>query len=314
MQRGGRGCVVRTPLDPPPTPSPTPALPSPRPPADGLWLQFKSLCLLSTSVEGVDVDTFRRFVPSMALEDPAFAMRVFAVLDRSCRRLITWSEFIECMVSLDSGTLEQRASFLFRCYDRSGSGELGLDDFFEFYCWSGGLDVPAGWSGPAALAAAQAAAAAAAERSKGAEGYEEGDSEGVALLETIEDPREAMLLTMYEFAEKIFASLDAAGRGRVTLEGATQALRALQERLGGGALASKDLAGVFGRAMVTATESDVSATVLASFAKAKDEQLAQRVEAQRKHAKQVGELLGTVARAEAGATARAAATMGRKKK
>ena len=177
------------------------------------------------------------------------------------------------------------------------------------------MEVPPGWSGPAALAAAQAGAAAAAERSKGVAGYEEGDSDGVALLETIEDPREAMLLTMYDFAEKTFSQLDAGKRGRVSLQEALSYLHALQAKAPGGAsLSSQELAAVFGRAMVTATESDVSATVLASFAKAKDEQLAQRVEAQRKHAKQVGELLGTVARAEAGATARAAATMGRKKK
>ncbi len=287
-------------------PPPPPSLP----PADALWLQFKSLCLLSTSVAGVDLETFRRFVPSMALEDPSFAARVFAVLDRSCRRVITWAEFIDCMVCLDSGGLEQRASFLFRCYDRSGSGELGLGDFFEFYCWSGGVDVPAGWSGPAALAAAQAGAAAAAERSRGAAGYEEGDNDGVALLETIEDPAEARLLTMFEFAEKIFTQLDAGGSGRVTLAEATAYLRSLQDQKGGDALSPQELAGVFGRAMVTATESDVSATVIAGFLKEKDEQLAARVEAQRRHAREVGGLLKTVRRAEAAAAEKAAATGG----
>ena len=265
---------------------------------------------MSISVEGVDVDTFRRFVPSMALEDPSFTARVFAVLDRSCRRLITWTEFMECMVALDSGTTEQRAAFLFRCYDRSGSGELGLDDFFEFYCWSCGMEVPPGWSGPAALAAAQAGAAAAAERSKGVAGYEEGDSDGVALLETIEDPREAMLLTMYDFAEKTFSQLDAGKRGRVSLQEALSYLHALQAKAPGGAsLSSQELAAVFGRAMVTATESDISATVLAGFARDRDAQLAARLEAERAHAAQVGALLDTVTRAEAAAADKATARL-----
>ena len=274
-------------------------------------MQFKSLCLMSISVEGVDVDTFRRFVPSMALEDPSFAARVFAVLDRSCRRVITWAEFIDCMVCLDSGTLEQRASFLFRCYDRTGCGELTLDDFFYFYCLSGGVDVPPGWSGPAALAAAHAGAAAAAERSKGAAGYEEGDSDGVALLETIDDPKEAMLLTMYEFAEGIFNQLDAKRSGRVALAQTVAHLGALQGARRGETLSSRELAGVFGRAMVTATESDISSTVLAGFEREKDDRRTARVLAQRTYAKEIGGLLAQVERAEAAAAEMAGATTAR---
>ena len=79
---------------------------------------------------------------------------------------------------------------------------------------------------------------------------------------------------------------------------------------GGGALSPQELAGVFGRAMVTATESDISATVLAGFSKEKDEQLAERVEAQRRHAREVGGLLKTVRRAEAAAAEKAATARG----
>lgn len=60
----------------------------------GFWLQYKSLCSLSSSPLGVDVGAFRRFVPTVTLEDSLFVERVFAVLDRSGSTLISWPDFL----------------------------------------------------------------------------------------------------------------------------------------------------------------------------------------------------------------------------
>ncbi len=281
--------------------------PPPRARADGLWLQFKSLCLLSTTVAGVDRDTFRRFVPSLMLEDAAFVERVFTVLDRSGSAVVTWVEFIECLSCLGPGPLAQRAAFLFRCYDRGSGGELSAEDLFHFFSSSSGVEVPPGWDGPTALAAARAGAAAAAEHAARQVGYEPGEEEGVALLETIEDPREALLLTMYEMSVRTFELLDVEGRGSVTLASATAFLEGRRAEQGGRALNPAELGAVFGRCMITATESDISATVLAGFAREKDAQLTARIAAARAHKSEIGQLLDTVRSAELRASASARA-------
>ena len=260
----------------------------------------------------MDPTTFRRFVPSLMLEDAAFVERVFAVLDRSGSLLISWPEFIECLSCLGAGSMAQRTSFLFRCYDRGSGGELTAEDLLHFFSSSCGVAVPPGWDGPSALASAHAGAEAHTAAARCAPGYEPGEEEGVALLETIEDPGEALLLAMYEMSQKTFKLLDVEGKGTVSLAASMAYMEKQSVEQGGRSLSAAELSAVFGRAMLTATESDISATVLSGFAREKDAELTARIAAARSQKGEMESLLKQVKGAEAAAaTARSGGARGK---
>jgi hypothetical protein len=196
------------------------------------WLQYKSLCALSSSPLGVDLPSFRKFVPSVTLEDDLFVTRVFAVLDRTGSALISWSDFLEAMSCLGMGERKKRAAFIFRVYDKSGQGNLSALDLFHFFAASLNVPVPPGFD-PAAEAAAA----------------EQGLEPGGSPLENLRGAS-AKLYACYTFSQMAFLVLDPQGKGFVTLE---SVLEYLSE---GRNPEAKNVGAVFGRSMLNSIESD----------------------------------------------------------
>jgi len=79
-----------------------------------LFNRFKALCGLSSTMIGVDKETFRQGVPMLSVEDDLFVDRVFEILDDDGSGVIEWGEFIGAMSSLEQGSRESMAEFLFK--------------------------------------------------------------------------------------------------------------------------------------------------------------------------------------------------------
>lgn len=101
-----------------------------------LFMQFKALCAMSPTTEGIDRETFRRGIPVLMAEDHGFVERVYDLLDEDGSGTIEWDEFITAMAKLDKGTRRQRASFLFDVYDLDGGQTLDTDELLEMLLFS----------------------------------------------------------------------------------------------------------------------------------------------------------------------------------
>jgi hypothetical protein len=233
-----------------------------------LFVRFQGLCALSSTPRGVDVETFRRHIPALAVEDSAFAERVFDLMDRTGNGFLEWHEFVMGMASLEKASPVARAAFLFRAHDVRAAEALSRQDFFRFFASTlaplphGGDFEPRAPLAHGVDEAAEAAAAAAAE---------------AAALRAAGDPalwerREVLR----ELSDQMFDELDVKRTGRVKLQDVLDALErddarrhADAARRGRKDAPAADPAALFGRALVDHAAVDVGKLVAA------------RVEAQR---------------------------------
>ncbi|ETW01097.1 hypothetical protein H310_06714 [Aphanomyces invadans] len=107
-----------------------------------MWCRFKALCSLSKSPKGVDLDTFRRGVPLLSIEDTLFVDRVFSILDDDKSGIIEWPEFIRAMSALEKGDVRDRIRFLFQVYDLNCDGTIGRDELMTFFISSLMVNTP----------------------------------------------------------------------------------------------------------------------------------------------------------------------------
>jgi Ca2+-binding EF-hand superfamily protein len=98
-----------------------------------MFMQFKALVAMSRSVEGIDREVFLDGVPMLALEDRAFAERVFELLDEDGSGIIEWEEYLTALTKLRHGTAATKASFLFDVYDNDGGGTIDHDEMLHYF-------------------------------------------------------------------------------------------------------------------------------------------------------------------------------------
>ena len=235
----------------------------------GFWLQYKSLCTLSSSPLGVDLSAFRKFVPTVTLEDSLFVERVFQILDRAGSTLISWPDFLEAMSCLGTGDKAKRAAFIFSVYDRGGRGELLPLDLFHFFSSSLGIHVPQGFDPEQALARA-----------------EEGLPEGMSPLEVARGPA-AKLLACAIFSQKAFFLLDPMKQGCVTLDSVLQYLGELEA-----GKPEREVGAVFGRSMLTSLESETKDIMSGAHRSAQDARAGERITFIKAHKLLLEEILG----------------------
>jgi serine/threonine-protein phosphatase 2B regulatory subunit len=97
------------------------------------FLRFKALCAVSESPEGVNRDSFRSGLPSLAMEDTLFVDRVFDVIDAERRGLLDWPHYIRAMACLEQGTPAGRTAFLWSVYDKDGGGTISRSELKGFF-------------------------------------------------------------------------------------------------------------------------------------------------------------------------------------
>ena len=98
-----------------------------------LFCRFKALAALSVTVGGIDRETFKRGMLSIALEDAHFADRVFSLLDADGSGTIEFAEFLTSEYLIAKGSREARAEFLFRAYDTDCSNSLERDELYDLF-------------------------------------------------------------------------------------------------------------------------------------------------------------------------------------
>jgi len=108
-----------------------------------LFNRFKALTSLSSDPSGIDKETFKKGVPMLSVEDDFFVDHVFEVLDEDASGMIDWNEFLEALSSLNRGSREKRAEFLFRVYNLSKDRQKGITREFlrQFFLESLLVDV-----------------------------------------------------------------------------------------------------------------------------------------------------------------------------
>jgi len=196
------------------------------------WVQYKSLCMLSSSPKGVDMEAFRRFVPTVSMEDSTYASRMFTVLDRTGTGNISWMDFLGAMASIGDDP-KRKASFLFEVYDLKGSGELSKEELFEFFAASLNITVPPDFD-------------LEVYKTKCMLGVDPDQSP----LELMKD-NDALLLCCALFSENTFLQLDIRRTGKVTL---ASALEFIME----GGQDKQDVGKLFGRSMLSSLEADTT--------------------------------------------------------
>lgn len=105
-----------------------------------MFAQFKALVAMSSRIDGIDKETFTRYLPGLGLEDSKFANRVFMTLDEDGSDVIEWDEFLKAMRSLELGTAREKAFFLFRVYDDDGGGSIDSDEMQGYFLSSLRID------------------------------------------------------------------------------------------------------------------------------------------------------------------------------
>ncbi|RHY31053.1 hypothetical protein DYB32_003810 [Aphanomyces invadans] len=94
------------------------------------------------STTPADLDTFRRGVPLLSIEDTLFVDRVFSILDDDKSGIIEWPEFIRAMSALEKGDVRDRIRFLFQVYDLNCDGTIGRDELMTFFISSLMVNTP----------------------------------------------------------------------------------------------------------------------------------------------------------------------------
>lgn len=97
------------------------------------WLRYKAICALSKSDIGIDRETFREHIPCLTVEDDAFVNRVFTLLDVDGSGTIEWEEFLTTLTALEKGSKDLRTEFLFKSYDKDGTGKLTVENIYEYF-------------------------------------------------------------------------------------------------------------------------------------------------------------------------------------
>ena len=218
------------------------------------FIRFKALCALGGTPAGVDRATFRRHVPSLAIEDELFVGRVFDLLDADGAQLLDWEKYLLAMSALDAergaSSRALRTEFLFKVVDSEGSGAITADMLFDSIAASLRLDAAAGGGAGAAPAGAPSSLTAEAE----------------AILR--------------DFSGRFVSDIDAARAGAVTLPQVLEYVAAHDE--------IADVSAVFGRSMVLGGRSDTGALLRESAARQAAEKAAAEAAAAAKAAALTG--------------------------
>jgi neuronal calcium sensor 1 len=108
-----------------------------------LFLNFKSLCSLSSTPYGLTYHTFCNTIPTFTFEDPLFTNRVFEFFDSSERGLWRWEEYLLCMALLFKTCKVLKIFFLFKLYDVNNDGTISKDEMCHFFIKSLVVEVDA---------------------------------------------------------------------------------------------------------------------------------------------------------------------------
>ena len=208
------------------------------------WVQYKSLCALSSSPEGVDLGAFQRFVPTMSVEDNFYVSRLFSVLDRTGTGRVGWLDFLDAMVCLGDWDLEKKTQNMYDVYDTLGTGELSKRDLFAFFAASLNLSIPHGYDPEAFRVQAEV-------------GLEPGESP----LERIQS-EDALLMCCSMFSEMTYLLLNVNGKG--------VSLSSTVEFVTNGELAKPDVGKLFGRSMLSSVEADTTNILCGAHASRQD--------------------------------------------
>lgn len=98
-----------------------------------LYNRFKALCVLSGTPGHISKTQFKDGVSSLAFEDDVFVDRVFNLLDENNSGTVEWTEFVNAVNALESGTPYDKLVFCFRVYDRDNSNTIERQELLEMF-------------------------------------------------------------------------------------------------------------------------------------------------------------------------------------
>jgi len=98
-----------------------------------LFNRFKALCKLSGTPGSISKHMFKEGVSSLAFEDDAFVDRVFNLLDEDNNGAVEWSEFVNAVNALETGSPYDKLRFCFRVYDSDGSDSIDRDELHSMF-------------------------------------------------------------------------------------------------------------------------------------------------------------------------------------
>jgi Ca2+-binding EF-hand superfamily protein len=229
-----------------------------RPQLYQLWARFKGLCALSSTPTGIDKDTFRNHIPILTVEDDMFVARVFDLLDVDGSGTIEWEEYLTALAALERGSRELRTEFMFKSYDKLGTGMLTPDNLYEFFVSSLHLARAPGEAPP--HASSSTVLTGATSSSSSILHHHHGHAHPPTTFDGhMSAPQRAILR---DFSDRLFRSLDKDGDGSVVLDEVMAALEAGPFR--------DDIATVFGRSMVLGENADPASILRAEMQKEKE--------------------------------------------